>query len=142
VLFDLDDTLFDHDGATLRALAVLRAEEPAFACWSPGELAARHRAVLEALHALVLTGRVSIETARAERFRRLLEDATGGAAPTGRPAALADRYRRAYESAWRPVAGAPALLSAVRAAGLGIAVASNRRRNCAPARWTCSSMRS
>ncbi len=125
VLFDLDDTLFDHDRATECALAVLRAEEPALTCWSAAELSARHRAVLEAMHADVLAGRASIETARAERFRRLLEDAMGAAAPIGQPTALAERYRQAYESAWQPVAGATALLSAIRAAGLRIAVVTN-----------------
>ncbi len=125
VLFDLDDTLFDHDYATIKALAVLHADEPAFGQWSPEDFFGRHSVVLEAMHAEVLTGRRSVETAREERFRRLLEDALGTVAPVGRASVLARGYRAAYEAAWRPVPGATTLLEAVRAAGLGIAVVTN-----------------
>lgn len=125
ILFDLDDTLFDHDRATERALVTLRATEPAFETWTADELVRRHSVELEAMHLEVLAGRQSIDNARAERFRRLFEAAAGQPAPDGRAAVLARGYRTAYEGAWQPVPGAPALLTALRNAGFAIAIVTN-----------------
>jgi putative hydrolase of the HAD superfamily len=62
---------------------------------------------LEELHREVMLGRLPLEAARVERFRRLFGslDATGCA-----PAEAAIVYRRAYQAARRPVSGAVALL--------------------------------
>lgn len=131
VLFDLDDTLFDHNHATEQALAALAAEEPAFTCWPVAELHARHTAILDEVHGEVLSGRMTIAAARNHRFRRLLQDATTFAGGTlkdvhdGRPAQLATFYRTAYEQNWQPVPGAIPLLNALRAAGLRIAIVTN-----------------
>ena len=125
ILFDLDDTLFDHDHATERALNSLRKVEPAFQQWAEEELIRRHSVELEAMHLEVLAGRQSIDNARAERFRRLYEVASGGPAPNGRAAELARGYRTAYEQAWQPVPGAIALLTALRGAGFPIAIVTN-----------------
>ena len=51
VLFDLDDTLFDHNFATIQALERLCVEEPAFTCWPVEELRRRYSVLLEELHA-------------------------------------------------------------------------------------------
>jgi len=48
LLCDLDDTLFDHSGATREALAVVRAQTAAFQRWSLDEFDRHHRVVLEA----------------------------------------------------------------------------------------------
>jgi putative hydrolase of the HAD superfamily len=126
VLFDLDDTLFDHHYATSRALSALLAGEPSFAAWTMDELARRHGEVLEAMHAEVLAGRVSIESARRERFRQLLVAAgNADAGANERAGDLARRYRSSYEAAWRPVAGAAALLRALRSADLRVAIVTN-----------------
>jgi len=125
VLFDLDDTLFDHNFATIHALADLCVEEPAFTCWPVHELQARHSALLEEVHAQVLAGRMTIPAARHERFRRLLRDATNADVLDSRPTHLAAFYRAAYEKAWQPVPGAVALLTALRAAGLRIGIVTN-----------------
>src|SRR5262245_46306981 len=125
ILFDLDDTLFDHDRATEHALATLRESEPAFRQWAADELVRRHSVELEAMHLEVLAGRQSIDNARAERFRRLYQAAAGRAAADGHAQYLARGYRTAYEGAWQPVAGAPALLTALRAAGFAIAIVTN-----------------
>ena len=61
VLFDLDDTLFDHEHATVQALSSLRAEDSVFGLWTDAEFAERHSTVLEAMHLEVLAGRASIE---------------------------------------------------------------------------------
>ena len=125
VLFDLDDTLFDHNHATSRATATLRDTEPAFAVWSPDELRRRHSEVLEIVHREVISGRMAIDEARRERFRRLLADAGGDDAALGRAGDLAAWYRRAYEQNWRAVHGAVELLQALKARGLAVVIVTN-----------------
>jgi putative hydrolase of the HAD superfamily len=125
VLCDLDDTLFDHAHATRTALAGLQADEPALGCWRPAELERRHAELLEVMHQDVLAGRMSIEHARAERFRRLLLDADGTGAACVRAPELAERYRSGYERAWRAVPGALDLAAAIKRAGLSMAIVTN-----------------
>jgi putative hydrolase of the HAD superfamily len=112
VLFDLDDTLFDHRACTRAALAALRERVPAFRDVPAEPFEAEHRRLLEELHLEVLAGRMTVDQARIERFRRLLAVAGGTA---GAPAAdgVAAAYRAAYVEHWRPVDGALDLLSAL-----------------------------
>lgn len=126
VLADLDDTLFDHAGATRHALARLREMEPGWLAWHPQEFEVRHGEVLELLHRDVLTGRLTVEAARVERFRRLLTAAAADErAAAGRAVEIAGRYRMAYEDGWRPVPGAGELLRALVGAGIRVAVVTN-----------------
>ena len=97
VLFDLDDTLFDHNFSTNCATAVLRECEPALAVWSLEELRRRHSELLEIIHREVVAGRLSIDDARRERFQRLLADAGGDEAAVARASAAALRYREEYQ---------------------------------------------
>jgi putative hydrolase of the HAD superfamily len=124
VLADLDDTLFDHRGATRDALLALAAAEPAFTRWTLAEFDARHRVVLETLHLDVLAGRRSIDAARRERFTQLLAQA-GVGPDDALIAALSDRYRHAYQAAWRPIRGALALAQAVSHAGVRFIIVTN-----------------
>jgi putative hydrolase of the HAD superfamily len=124
VLCDLDDTLFDHHGASRAAIAALHANVPGFGCWSMEELAARHSAVLELLHLEVLHGRLSIAAARTERFRRLLADASAARAEERAPE-LARLYRRSYETSWQPTPGAVDLLASLRRDRVPVAVVTN-----------------
>jgi HAD superfamily hydrolase (TIGR01549 family) len=113
VLFDLDDTLFDHAGGARHALAAVQGCHPALAAMSFAALERRHAAFLEQLHADVMLGRVPLEAARRERFRRLL--AACGATTTDELATrLAATYRDTYRASRRAVAGAAALLAAVK----------------------------
>ena len=125
VLFDLDDTLFDHNFATIQALEHLCVEEPAFTCWPVEELRRRYSVLLEELHVGVLAGRLTIPEARYERFRRLLSDAIRAPIDADRPTALSAFYRTAYETAWRAVPGAMPLLTALRARGLQVGIVTN-----------------
>ena len=125
VLFDLDDTLFDHNYATTCATASLRDTEPLFSAWPAEELRRRHSELLEIIHVEVVAGRLAIDAARRERFRRLLEDAGGSEEAQGRAVDLARCYRGAYEKNWRPVAGAVDLLTALKARGVRVAVVTN-----------------
>ena len=124
VLLDLDDTLFDHAHATAFALRHLQAFEPALATRNVEALRREHSAILEELHALVLTGRLSVDAARVERFRRLLE--LGSVSDAAERAVAAARcYRQAYEQGWQPVAGAVELVTALKRAGIAVIVVSN-----------------
>ena len=132
VLLDLDDTLFDHTHATHCALRQVQALEHGLADWELDVLRREHASILEELHAEVLGGRMTIEAARIERFRRLLDLGARGngrgpdAAETRvRAAQAARRYREAYEQGWQPVEGAPALLAALKHAGLAVVVVTN-----------------
>lgn len=124
LLSDLDDTLFDHAYATRSALAAMRATAPAFDVWTPSELEDRHRGVLDVLHLEVLAGRLTVDEARVERFRQLLE-----AAGADRAAAvaidIARGYRDAYQRARQPVPGALAFLQHVRRAGAQVVIVTN-----------------
>jgi len=113
VLFDLDDTLFDHQGCAREALAAVRASHEGFRAMPAEALERAHAGFLEELHGQVMLGRMPLEVARIERFRRLL-GAAGVAAGDDLAAALASTYRDAYRTARRAVAGAAALLAAVK----------------------------
>jgi putative hydrolase of the HAD superfamily len=120
VLFDLDDTLFDHQHGTRVAMAALYAHHEALRVWSVGELGARHVELLERLHLEVLAGRLSVDQARLQRFATLFAAAGSALAPDD-AAAVAAEYRDAYLGAWRLVPGALAVLRALKgSARLGV----------------------
>jgi HAD superfamily hydrolase (TIGR01549 family) len=120
VLFDLDDTLFDHAGCAREALAAVQACHASLGAMTLEAIDRAHTRFLEQLHAEVMLGRVALDEARRERFRRLL--AAAGAAPDEELAArLAVTYRETYLQVRRAMAGAAALLAAVRQrAGVGV----------------------
>lgn len=113
VLFDLDDTLFDHQGCARDALAAVQQSHEVLRAMSFDALERAHAGFLEELHGEVMLGRVPLEDARIERFRRLLL----AAGADGRPdlaSALASMYRETYRTRRRAVAGAAALMAAIR----------------------------
>jgi len=120
VLFDLDDTLFDHRGCARDALTAVQQSQRCFQSMPFEALERAHAEFLEELHAEVMLGRVPLDVARIERFRRLLESA--GVRDEGEVAGtLAALYRDTYRTRRRAVAGARALMAAVkRHARIGI----------------------
>ena len=120
VLFDLDDTLFDHRGCARDALTAVQQSHACLQSMPFEALERAHAEFLEELHAEVMLGRVPIDVARIERFRRLLESA-GGRDEGQAAATLATLYRETYTTRRRAVAGAAALMAAVkRHARIGI----------------------
>jgi 5'-nucleotidase len=120
VLFDMDDTLFDHRHAVRESLAAGRREDPRLAARPLGGLLAEYDRLLDEVHPDVLAGRATHAEARRERFRRLY-DWAGATLDEQEAEVLSRRYRARYQRFRRPVAGAPALLRALcRAVPVGI----------------------
>ena len=124
ILSDLDDTLFDYTHATRTALEVVRAATPGLEAWSVDELHARHGDILEVLHLEVVAGRLALDEARHERFRRLLV-AAGAERPGEQAPEVARRYRWEYQVASQPVAGAVEMLTWLKHAGALIIIVTN-----------------
>ena len=123
VLFDLDDTLFDHRGCARSALGAVHAAHTSLSALPFDEVDRVHTTVLEELHLEVLAGRVALDDARRERFRRLLA-AAGGEATWDEADRAARAYRASYVAARRAIDGALALLPLVKARAR-VAIVSN-----------------
>ena len=113
VLFDLDDTLFDHQHCARTGLMRVRDDHACFRAVAASSFEASHARILEDLHLEVMAGRVELEAARVERFRRLYAWAGVLAAPA-LAARAAATYRAKYLEARTEVRGATALLEAVK----------------------------
>lgn len=113
VLFDLDDTLFDHSGCAREALSAVHSGHACFAGIGFEAFERAHAAYLEELHQEVMFGRLPLEDARRERFRRLFNayDVDAGRELAG---AAASMYRDRYRESRRTVQGAAALLRLVK----------------------------
>ena len=127
VLFDLDDTLFDHQGCSRDALATIRDAHEALRSMPFDVLHQAHAGLLEELHGDVMLGRVSVDDARIERFRRLLQ-AAGAPLSDSIARDLALMYRETYRAQRRAVAGAARLMAAVKRQAR-IAIVSNNIRD-------------
>lgn len=120
VLFDLDDTLFDHRGCARDALSAVQRAHDVLREMPFAALERAHAGFLEELHGEVMLGRLPLEDARVERFRRLLLAAGADATPD-LTNALASMYLDTYRASRRAVAGAAPLMSAIkRHARIGI----------------------
>ncbi|MFD1470460.1 HAD family hydrolase [Hymenobacter caeli] len=111
VLFDLDDTLFDHIGTARAALAATAATDPRLRAADPEALYQHYCELLEEIHTQLLAGRYTYEEARQLRFERLLGPYGVGAAEV--PAIAQAHYGR-YQQLRRPLPGARALLEALK----------------------------
>src|SRR5688572_19183600 len=113
VLFDLDDTLFDHQHCARTALEDVRSSHQCFAPLTAEALSQLHGGILEELHQQVMTGRLDLDVARTERFRRLFA-AAGVHASDSLASSAATTYRQRYLLERRAIVGAAALLKKVR----------------------------
>jgi putative hydrolase of the HAD superfamily len=123
VLFDLDDTLFDHRQCARAALSELHQAHPPLHSCAFADFERMHARFLEELHQRVLTGELQLDEARRQRFRRLFE-AAGVAADDELVARAAAAYRDGYQRVRQPIAGAARLLSLVKQQAL-VGIVSN-----------------
>jgi putative hydrolase of the HAD superfamily len=111
VLFDLDDTLFDHRRSARAALAEVHRVHAADLDFAAFER--QHALHLEEMHAEVLAGRMGLDEARRERFRKLFLS-LGVTLDAAAVDATATAYRTGYMTARRALYGAAELLIALR----------------------------
>jgi putative hydrolase of the HAD superfamily len=111
VLFDLDDTLFDHRRSARAALQEVHRGHAADLDFAAFER--QHGIHLEQLHIEVLAGRIGLDDARRERFRKVFL-ALGVTLDPEAIDAVASAYRTGYMTARRALHGAADLLTALR----------------------------
>jgi putative hydrolase of the HAD superfamily len=124
ILFDLDDTLFDHRYGTRTAQALLRERHDVLRAWDESAFAHRHSELLEAFHLEVLAGRLTVDEARVRRFATLFAEA-GRPLSAAQVDAVAMEYRDAYRRSWRLVPGALDTLGALRDRGVRLGIVTN-----------------
>lgn len=123
VLFDLDDTLFDHQYSSRSGLVALMQRYDSLRQASLEELERLHMALLNELHIEVLRGKVSKDDMRAERFRRIFLHYGEQASPAILQEVVM-LYRQAYKNARRAICGVVPLLQALHSR-VHIAVVTN-----------------
>lgn len=129
VLFDLDDTLFDHRYARLAAMQAMRVAHPPLSQFPVARLDRTYERILMEIHfSKVLTGEISLEESRSIRMTRFLAELGVEFGP-----AEVRRLRRVRQAAYlrhrRAVPGAIALLRFLRASGTTVGVATNNLRS-------------
>jgi HAD superfamily hydrolase (TIGR01509 family) len=109
VLFDLDDTIFDHQYSRRRALARMMEVYEAASQSDLLTLEALHEKHLQTTHLLVLDGRLTLADARRERMSLLFSDL--GVGLSAKAADEADAfYRDTYDACVRAVPGSIRLI--------------------------------
>ena len=111
VLFDLDDTLFDHRRSARAALREVHRSHAAGLDF--GAFERQHGIYLEEMHVEVLAGRIGLDEARRERFRKVFQ-ALGVSLDPAAVDRVASAYRSGYMTARRALHGAATLLAALR----------------------------
>jgi HAD superfamily hydrolase (TIGR01549 family) len=124
VLFDIDDTLFDHRHSSRSALSVLQSEYREIGDVNMDELEAVNLEILNSVHVDVLAGKLTPDQAREKRFGILLAK-YGITASSEKLRDVAVLYRSKYQSSRRAVPGAKELLHLLRNRGLKTAIISN-----------------
>lgn len=125
VLFDLDDTLFDHQHCYRQALqSVYDHYQPLQAKGFSG-LEAVYQTILEAFHARAVAGEITLKQARALRMQAIFADYGMDITIEQAQQIDVDYYRYAYLTARRSVPGARELLEKIRERGLTIGIITN-----------------
>jgi HAD superfamily hydrolase (TIGR01549 family) len=106
VLFDMDDTIFDHSLTCRAALVRVRQLHPFLRKTPLDEQWRSYGALLSSTHRPVMLGHRSAAVARRERFVRLAARA-GRRITKSEADDLSRTYRRFYQELRRPVPGAP-----------------------------------
>lgn len=124
MLLDLDDTLFDHQHCAREALRGVRGLHEGLGEVDACALEQSHARILEELHLDVMAGRIDLDAARVERFRRLYLSA-GVEAGGDLAARTAAAYRAGYLESRRSIEGAVPFLAALRARATVVIVSNN-----------------
>jgi putative hydrolase of the HAD superfamily len=120
VLFDLDDTLYDHQHCARSGLAALQGRYASLQAATLDELIEQHAALMDVYHTRVLRGEITLDEARLGRFSDLL-----GRYGETNARDVTRLYRETYLGAERATAGGLALLRRLRADGLKLGLVTN-----------------
>ena len=112
VLFDLDDTLVDHQHASRAAIAGVRDRFAALHAKELDVLVRENQRIVDSMHHEVAIGRRGVADARIERYRRLFAYVGHG---SERASAAAELHRRVYQSSRKCVEGAVELVTLLHA---------------------------
>ncbi len=124
VLFDLDDTLYDHAYSSRQGLRALHTSHRAFNEIPFDALVLEFNTLLEEMHVRVLAGEISPDEARLARLDVLLRRRRYRAS-ADELQSLSELYRTAALQAQRAIPGSTKLLGALRARGLRIGIVTN-----------------
>lgn len=113
VLFDLDDTIFDHQHSRRSALAALIQVCPEMAGQDIRKVEAAHERHLQTTHSMLLAGRISIAEGRRVRMRLLFSD-YGVVLSDDRLCEVEGLYRRTYDRNRRAVPGVIPIITALK----------------------------
>src|SRR5208282_1073254 len=95
ILFDMDDTIFDHSLTCRRSLARVQAAEPRLRTRPLDAVWHEYARLLDAVQPEVFAGRITIQEARVERFRQLARFCGSEVSPES-AADLSGQYRAHY----------------------------------------------
>jgi 5'-nucleotidase len=109
VLFDMDDTIFDHALTCRDALDRLRRDQPGLRRRSVDALWTEYSRLLEEVQPEIMSGLMTVDRARIERFKRLARFC-GTSISVDEAAAYSRAYRAHYQSLRRLVPGVRRLL--------------------------------
>jgi len=114
VLFDLDDTLFDHRYSMRTGLAALQKKYELFSALTLDEFEHQHIRLMNEIHlSRILNGELTLEEGRTLRFKRAF-NIFGIDAPDELANDAAGFYRETYLSVTRLKPGAEALLKEIK----------------------------
>jgi putative hydrolase of the HAD superfamily len=124
VLFDLDDTIIDHQHSFRAGLKHVRDTSGALGMLSLDQLCTAYQSLLERFHQYVLSGVYPVEVARYERFKALFSY-VGHQATANEIQEVIARYQTVYAQEERLVPGIADVLSILRTTGVQIGLVTN-----------------
>lgn len=124
ILFDLDETLYDHRQTCIEGIKALQGLCPSLRVKSAESLEKAFWNLLCSHYLHVLSGKLSNEQARIERIALLFKEC-GTDAPAEKLDELCNIYSEAYYSSMSPVPGAFEVLDALKDRGHTIGVVTN-----------------
>lgn len=124
VLFDLDDTLTDHQYSVRVGLTALTDQYACLGRTSFDELHETHAHYLETFHDRVICGEVSLDEARIQRFQAIFGH-YGQPISLEEAAQVAGLFRHAYLESERAIPGVIPFLQHLRAHSLKIGIITN-----------------
>lgn len=124
VIFDLDDTLYDHRHSARMGLLGIRSRHAEMQSVSVQELEQRYSSALESIHVQLLAGEVTQTEARVRRMQALFRS-FGIIIDEARALGEYTRFRREYDRSCQVVPGTRELLSGLRAYGMRFGILTN-----------------